>query len=47
VPVGKARVDDRVDALGLIGSEMSNRMPLPEQAPAAIFSSGKTVMSWQ
>jgi hypothetical protein len=25
---------------------MSNRMPLPEQAPAAILACGKTVMSW-
>ena len=32
--------------LGFSGSAMSNRMPLPEHAPAASFSAGKTVMSW-
>src|SRR5688572_19233249 len=31
---------------GFIGSEMSRRIPLPEQAPAARPTSGKTVMSW-
>jgi hypothetical protein len=31
---------------GFTGSEMSSRMPLPEQAPAAMPISGYTVMSW-
>ena len=31
---------------GFSGSEMSNTIPLPEHAPAAIFLAGNTVMSW-
>src|SRR6188768_2649195 len=31
---------------GCTGSEMSSRMPLPEQAPAASPSDGYVVMSW-
>ena len=30
---------------GLYGSVISNKIPLPEHAPAAIFAEGKTVIS--
>ena len=30
---------------GLYGSEISKSIPFPEQAPAAIFADGKTVIS--
>ena len=47
VPVGEVLVRSRDRAAsGCTGSEMSSRMPLPEHAPAASPSSGKTVMSW-
>ena len=31
---------------GLYGSEISNKIPFPEQAPAARLADGNTVMSW-
>ena len=47
VPVGEVLVARRASRrFGLAGSEMSIRMPLPEQAPAARPTSGYTVMSW-
>ena len=47
VPVGEVLVATRSRAAsGSPDREMSSRMPLPEQAPAARPTSGNTVMSW-
>ena len=45
-PVNPKRLDAASRRFGFTGSEMSSRMPLPEQAPAASPTSGYTVMSW-